>query len=164
MNLKILIVSVLLFLHSNILFAQTKQEEDASVLFNIIFFENEAVNSNFLSSVYLYRVDNFIITDFGKDTFEVKYHYPYATFDKNVFNNIRDSLFKSNKKYFLILKLDIKKQTCIQIPFFSLLSDNTLMISRKNSKAKKFDCYYTLIPDNPEFLPKTIICTGDVCR
>ena len=164
MKFKIFTVSVLLFFQNNIFVAQTKQQQDTAVLFSIIFVENDAVNKCFLNSIYLYRKDNFIITDVGRDTFEVKYHYPYAMFDKNVFNSVRDSLFKSNKKYFLILKLDNENQTCIQIPFFSLLSDNTLMISRKNRKAKKFDCYYTLMPDNPEFYPKTIFCTGDVCR
>lgn len=164
MNLKILLVTAFIFYKSDMLSAQTRSVEDTAISFTIIFVENETINSNFLSSVSLYREDSFLITDFLEDSFRVKYSYPICTFKRDSFYQVRDSLIGSNKKYYIVLKLPLEKDQYIRIPYFSLLEDNTLMISRKKRNARKVDCYYTLIPKSSAFLPKTIICKGEVIR
>lgn len=161
MKHKILATIFFIFLKDNILSAQAKSVGDTAVLFSIIFVESATIKKYFISSVKLYNSKSFIITDFAKDTFEIKYEYPFCIMNKDVFYHIRDSLFTEQKKYYAIFKLQLDKDVCIKIPYFHLLADNTLIINRKTLNSKKVDCYYTLAPKESDFFPKTIICTGD---
>lgn len=158
MNCKKFLFLWLYCFNSFALLAQTKTIEETSIKFNIIFIENENINKHFLSSVNLCNVDSFLITDLIKDSVYVKYEYPICTFKKGTFLNIRDSIFMSNKKYYILINMMPTKNHYIKIPYFSLLYDNTLLISRKKTTAKKGDCYYTLISKSSEYLPKTIVC------
>jgi hypothetical protein len=148
----------------SLIFAQSNVTKDTSFQFTIVFVDNEILNKYPLSSVTILRVDSFQITDLTSDTITVNYNYPNCTFQKIDFNRIRDSIFLSKKKYYLLVRMQSVEPIYIKVPYFSLLHENTLLISRKKISAKTGSCYYTLIAKNSEYLPKSIVSTCSFVR